>query len=367
MLKKLIFYCAIFATILLFSIYVSALDISAKSGIVIESQSGEVVYSKNDDLPLPMASTTKIMTAIVVIENSNLDEVVEITSRSVGIEGSSIYLKEGEKLSVKELLSAVLLESANDAATALAIHISDSVENFAILMNEKARQIGAINSHFTNPHGLDDEEHYTTAYDLAKIARYAMKLPVFRDIVSSVKQTIPSHDSGVRVLVNHNKLLKSYEGAIGIKTGFTKKSGRCLVSCAEREGVELIAVTLNAPNDWQDHKKMLDYGFSKYESISLAEAGDYAISLDCINGRKNSVLCTNFSPLFITLKKGESENIRAVLEAERFLFAPVKQGERVGKIVFFLDDKEIASLDIYALETVKTIKYKKSFFERIFG
>lgn len=366
MLKKLFLCCAIFAFLLSICASASAIDVSAKSAIIIESQSGDIIFEKNSDLKLPMASTTKIMTAIVTLESSSTDEKVKITPESVGIEGSSIYLREGEILTVKELLYALLLESANDAATALAIHISGSVEDFACLMNEKASSLGLSSTNFTNPHGLDDENHYTTSYELAKIARYAMKNPTFREIVSTVKEVIPSAD-GSRILVNHNKLLKSYDGAIGIKTGFTKKCGRCLVSCAEKDGVELIAVTLNAPNDWQDHKNMLEYGFSLYESVHLADAGDYNISLSCVNGRKSNLLCTNFTSLSTTLKKGSKSNLTAIYEGKRFVFSPVKQGDKVGQIVYYLDGEKIASLDIYALESIKTIKYKKSIFERIFG
>ena len=366
MLKKLFFFCAIFLIFASFSIYANAIEVSAKHAILIEAQSGEVIYSKNATTAAPMASTTKIMTAIVTIENASPDEVVKITPESVGIEGSSIYLKDGEELTVRELLYALLLESANDSATALAIHISGSVEAFADLMNQKASELGLKSTHFTNPHGLDDKNHYTSASDLATIARYAMKNPIFCEIVGSTRATIPSSDAE-RVLVNHNKLLRRYEGANGVKTGFTKKSGRCLVSSAEREGISLIAVTLNAPNDWNDHKLMLDYGFSQYESVKLAEGGDYTIELDCVNGRQKKVLCTNFSSLFVTLKKGERDKIRASFEAERFVFAPIKQGDRVGKIVYYLDNTEIASVDIFALESVKSIKYKKSIIERIFG
>lgn len=367
MLKKLFFLCALFATILTFAISASAISVSAKHAILMEAQSGDIVYSKNATECAPMASTTKIMTAIVAIENGSLNDVICIPAEAVGVEGSSIYLKEGERLTLKELLYALLLESANDAATAIAIHIGGDVEHFADMMNKKAYELGAFDTHFTNPHGLDSDEHYTTAYDLALIARYAMSIPVFCEIVSSIKETIPSFDGGIRLLINHNKLLKSYEGAIGVKTGFTKKSGRCLVSCSEQNGVTLIAVTLNAPNDWNDHKAMLDYGFEQYESVKLADAGDYTISLNCVNGQKSEVLCTNYSSLSVTLKNGQKAKLRAVFEAERFVFAPIKQGDKVGRIVYYLDKEELASLNIYALENIKAIKYKKSIFERIFS
>jgi D-alanyl-D-alanine carboxypeptidase len=275
-------------------------------------------------------------------------------------------LKVGDKVTFHDLIYGMLLASGNDAANTAAIAIDGSIPSFAVRMNKRATEIGMKNTNFVTPSGLDDENHYTTSYELAKIARYAMKNPTFREIVSTVKEVIPSAD-GSRILVNHNKLLKSYDGAIGIKTGFTKKCGRCLVSCAEKDGVELIAVTLNAPNDWQDHKNMLEYGFSLYESVHLADAGDYNISLSCVNGRKSNLLCTNFTSLSTTLKKGSKSNLTAIYEGKRFVFSPVKQGDKVGQIVYYLDGEKIASLDVYALESIKTIKYKKSIFERIFG
>ncbi|MBQ8739552.1 MAG: D-alanyl-D-alanine carboxypeptidase [Clostridia bacterium] len=367
MLKKIPICVFILFSALLLATSVHALDISAEHAIIIEAESQDIIYQKSAYTRAPMASTTKIMTAIVAIESGALDNEIRIPSECVGIEGSSIYLKEGEILTLRELLYALLLESANDAATAIAITVGGDISHFAELMNDKARKLGLNDTHFCNPHGLDDKDHYTTAYDLARLARYAMTLPEFKEIVSTFKREIPSGDDATRLLVNHNRLLRRYEGAIGVKTGYTKKSGRCLVSCAERNGVRLICVTLNAPSDWSDHKRLLDYGFERYERIELARAYDYSLSLSCVNGAKANVSCSNISDLSITLKKGDSSRLRAVFEGERFLFAPACKGDLVGKIVYYLDDISIASLDIYALESVKSIKYKKSIFERIFG
>ncbi len=365
MLKKLLFCISLLFSLAFLCMQACALEVSAKNAVLIEYESGDIIFSKNSSCRAPMASTTKIMTAIVAIENGDLDKRIKIPSEAIGVEGSSIYLQDGEELTLRELLYALLLESANDASVAIAIEIAGSVEKFAEMMNDKARELGLEDTNFTNPHGLDDESHYTTAYDLAKIARYAMQNPCFCEIVSTKKEIIPSLD-GQRVLINHNKLLKSFEGAIGIKTGFTKKSGRCLVSCAERDGVRLIAVTLNAPSDWNDHAIMLGHGFNEYEHLSLADVGDYVLSLHCVNGRKDEIICGNLSALGITLKKGLSEQISARFECERFLFAPIKQGTRVGRIVYSINGDEIASLDICALERVLPIQNKKSIFERIF-
>ncbi len=359
LLAFLVIFCSFF--------YVShSLDISGKSAVLIEAESGEIVYEKNANIRLPMASTTKIMTAIIAIENNNLDDSLKIPKCAVGIEGSSIYLNEGEELTVRELLYALLLESANDSSVALAYKTCGDVSKFADLMNQKASELGLENTHFTNPHGLDDKEHYTTASDLAKITAYAMKNPIFAEIASTYKMNIPlNNGEGTRVLVNHNKLLRSYEGAIGVKTGFTKRSGRCFVSCAERDGVKLICVTLNAPNDWRDHATMLDYGFERYESVNLADTGDYLLELNVINGRKSTVLATNFEPLRVTLKKG-THNISARVEYNRLLSAPIYEGQELGEIVFYNNDEKIGATKLIALENIKDIQYK-NFFERLFG
>ena len=336
-----------------------AQGVSARHAMLIEADSGDIVYEKDAYAAVPMASTTKIMTALLAIESGMLDSTVTIPKEAVGIEGSSVYLKEGERLTLYQLVQALLLESANDAATAIAIYVGGSYDNFIEMMNVKARQLGLENTNFTNPHGLDDKDHYTTAYDLTHLALYAMENPQFEEIASTKSAVIPLGNDGSRVLVNHNKLLKMYDGTIGVKTGFTKRCGRCLVSCAERDGVRLICATLNAPNDWNDHKNLLDFGFSQYESIVLAEAGDYTLSLDCICGEKGTVLCSNYDGLKVTLKKGCKDKIRAVTEYDRLLSAPIKQGDKVGRIVFYCGDKIIGECELYAIENIKGTRYKK--------
>lgn len=351
----------------LFSFSSYAIDISAKSGVVIEAESGDIVYGKNENIKLPMASTTKIMTALVVIENASLDTVVKIKPCMTNIEGSSIYLQEGEELTVEELLYALMLESANDASVALAYTVGGSLEVFSDMMNKKASELGLKNTHFTNPHGLDDDEHYTTAYELSIIANYAMKNPVFTKIVSTYKKNIPlNNGEGVRVLVNHNRLLRSYDGAVGIKTGYTKKCGRCLVSCAVRNGVKLLCVTLNAPNDWNDHANLLDFGFEQYENVCLAKPQSYNVRLNVINGEKESFFAKNLDGLNVTLKK-DNINISVSLECDRLLFAPINEGDTVGRIVFWNNGEKIGSVPLAATEKVKEIKYKKSLIERLFG
>ena len=258
----------IFVFILYSTVIFSASDmrLSAKSAVLYDPHSESFLYSKNADTRLPMASTTKIMTALVAIESASLEATVDISDDAIGTEGSSLYLKEGERMTMGDLLFGLMLRSANDAAAAIAYEISGSIEAFADKMNEKAESLGLTDTHFTNPHGLDDKEHYTTARELAIITGEALKNDTFLQIVSTKKQIITNSDGESRLLINHNKLLNMYENTIGVKTGFTKKSGRCLVGAAERDGVRLITVTINAPDDWKDHIALFDYGFSKLKT-----------------------------------------------------------------------------------------------------
>ena len=255
------FFVFLFAFTIIFSQEVYALNISASSAVLINEETKTVIYEKNAYKKMPMASTTKIMTAICTIENMNTNIPIKVDDRAIGIEGSSIYLEKGETITLKELLYGMMLNSGNDAATAIAIAVGGSVENFCTMMNMCAKKYGAVNTNFTNPSGLYDDNHYTTAYDLALITAHAMKNPLFKDIVSKKQMKISKGD-GVRYLKNHNKLLTMYEGCTGVKTGYTKKCGRCLVSSAKRGEKSLIAVSLNAPDDWADHKNMLTYGFN---------------------------------------------------------------------------------------------------------
>ncbi len=340
-------------------------DISAKAAVLVEATTGRIISAKNADVRLPMASTTKIMTALVAIENCDISTVVTVSSDAVGVEGSSIYLFEGEQLTLEDLLYALLLASANDAAAAIAIEVGGSIEGFAEMMNAKASELGLSDTHFTNPHGLDDPEHYTTAAELAKIASAAMQNEIFKTIVSTRKKTIPQNNGeGVRLLVNHNKLLIGYEGCIGVKTGFTKQSGRCLVSAAERDGVELIAVTLSAPDDWKDHKNMLDYGFSLYESRTLCDVGEFRYTMPVISGGMDYVILNNEDLVTLTLPKNAPE-VECTVELPSFIYAPISQGEQVGSLIYTVDDKIVAEMPIIASYSVDRVAYKKNFWERL--
>lgn len=345
--------------------------VSAKSAVLIEAETGRIITGKREHVRMPMASTTKIMTALVAIEKVPLDRVVSVSAKAVGVEGSSVYLFAGEELTMEALLYAMLLESANDAAAAIAIEIGGSIDAFADMMNEKAKELGLSDTHFKNPHGLGDEDHYTTAYDLAVIAAEALKNETFRRIVSTYKKTIPMQSTGgVRLLINHNKMLRLYDGAIGVKTGFTKQSGRCLVSAAERDGVTLVAVTLSAPDDWNDHTRLLDYGFSVYERINLTNAGSFRADVPVVGGTLTNVAVTNRDSLSVSLPKNH-ESITTRVELPRFLFGRIEENQTVGRLVYLTDldgdgeEEEIGSCDLIATKTSKNAEYP-SFFVRLF-
>ena len=341
------------------------ISLSAESAILINAENGEVYFEKNSDKMLPMASTTKIMTALVALEGSDLHDTVIIDRRAVGVEGSSVYLTDGELMTMEDLLYCLLLASANDAAEAIAIEIGGSIEGFAALMNKKANELGLKNTHFDNPHGLDSENHYTSAHDLALIAAYALHNPSFLKIVSTYKRNIQC-EVGTRYLINHNKLLRSYDGCIGVKTGFTKRSGRCLVSAAERNGMRLVAVTLNAPDDWNDHKRMLDHGFSSYQKLTLLGEGEYCVSLPIVGGKEQTILLQSRGSIEAILPSGiDTDDCKTEISLPHFLYAPIENGEIVGKVSCYLDGKLLGESDIIALYSVPQKTVKKSFLKRL--
>jgi D-alanyl-D-alanine carboxypeptidase/D-alanyl-D-alanine carboxypeptidase (penicillin-binding protein 5/6) len=345
----------------LFTIFIhseSMPGISAASAALYEPETDSFIYLKEANKRLGMASTTKIMTALLALEMLPHDEIISVDGRACGIEGSSVYLEEGEELSAKDLVYALLLQSANDAAAALAYRISNSIEAFADLMNERAYSLGLENTNFTNPHGLDSENHYTTAHDLAIITAEALNNQTFREIASTYKKEIVSSEK-TRICVNHNKLLKSYEGCIGIKTGYTKKCGRCLVSAAERDGLTLISVTINAPDDWRDHTEMLNYGYSLLEARVLAKAEQYTYKIPVLGGKDEFVTVSNENAVKMILPKN-SASIKSEVRLSRYICAPVNKGDILGTVVFTLDNKEIARVCLTAKETVT--KQKKSGF-----
>ena len=315
--------------------------VSAKAAVLFSPQTGRFLFEKNPDKRLPMASTTKIMTAMVVLEHLPPERVVTVRKEACGVEGSSLYLQPGEQLTVRQLLEGLMLRSANDAAEMLALETAGSIEAFAALMNDAAARLGAVDTHFENPHGLDGKEHYTTARDLAKIAAAAMKTELFCEIVGQRSVRMPSADGGVRVVTNHNKLLHLYDGACGVKTGFTNKCGRCLVGAAKRDGVELISVTLAAPDDWNDHKKLFDFGFSFLECRCLAGKGE-RLSETEIPGYDAPVGLVAEEEIRLVLPRGAK--IRTEIDLHRPLLLTVPVGTALGTARFYLDGRQIASV-----------------------
>lgn len=324
--------------------------ISARYAALVEMNTGQVIAEKNGNDRTSMASTTKIMTSLLLCELADLDEEIVATKEMVTVEGSSMGLQAGDRVHYRDLLYGMLLASGNDAANTTAISIAGTVEKFADLMNKKAKEIGMNATHFVTPSGLDDEEHYTTACDMAKLAVYAMKNKDFAEACASKTATLEYGNPPYRrTLSNHNKLLRYYEGAIGIKTGFTKKSGRCLVSCAVKNGMGVIAVTLNAPNDWADHTTMLDYGFSQLETHELYTPTDiFKVAAANTNDKINVA----FTPPSATLLPEQFDKVTFKVEMERFVFAPIKKGYKLGSVTYYIDGNKIATADITAVNGV---------------
>lgn len=308
-------------------------SVSAEAAILMEAESGRILYEKNMDSPRLVASTTKILTALVVLEHCDLDEEVVIKPEWTNIEGSSMYLVSGKSYRVEELLYGLMLASGNDAAVALACHATGSVETFADWMNEKAQSLGCRNSHFVNPNGLDDPEHYSTARDLALITREALNNEAFCSIVSSKTASV-----GDLTYRNHNKLLSMYDGVFGVKTGYTMAAGRSLVSCCEREGMTLICVTLSAPDDWDDHMSLYDWGYENWQRRDLA--GEISASVPLIGGETEAAEVLPLEELAVVCRTGDTISYR--YELPRFVFAGFEAGQTAGQVTAFVNGEEAA-------------------------
>lgn len=317
---------------------------SAGACVLVHADTGQTLYAKNADKHMLIASTTKIMTALVVIDRCDPNAQVTVKPEWTGIEGSSMYLKAGETYSVKDLLYGLLLVSGNDAATALAGFCGGSIEGFAKLMNQQAAELGLQNSHFQNPHGLDADGHYSTAADMAVITCAAMKKPLFAEIVGTKSATVHG-----QTLVNHNKLLWNYDGALGVKTGYTMAAGRILVSCAERDGLKLVCVTISDPNDWTDHKALFDWGFANYEYKSVVPLGTVC-ELPVIGGTKENIALRANGETSVLLKKGAE--LSMTLELPPFVYAGFRQGECAGHIFIKADGQDLCEYPLIYAESI---------------
>ena len=335
--------------------------VSAQKAVMVDAQTGRVLFEKDANSRSLIASTTKIMTALIVCQQCNVLDRMKIPQEAVGIEGSSMYLQADEVLTIQDLLYGLMLHSGNDAAVALAIYCGGTMEGFVQLMNDKARQLGLTGTHFENPHGLDSPNHYSTARDLAVLASYAMKDPIFRQTVSTKAVRV-----GQRSLQNHNKLLWRVEGADGVKTGFTKAAGRILVSSATRDGRRLICVTINDGNDWVDHATLLESGFSRYSVKELVSQGDCLGTADVVSGQSEKVQLLAAEDFCYPL--AVEEQVEVILSGPGFAFAPVVQGGKAGYAYICIGDSCVGKVPLVYGQTVEqeTVE-KKSFWSKLFG
>lgn len=330
--------------------------LSAESAIVMCADNGAVLFEKNADRQMAIASITKIMTALIALEYVQVNDRAVCFTEQMTAEGSSMYLKPGDTLRLSELVKGLMAVSGNDAANALAVGIAGSKENFAMMMNQKAALLGMTHTHFVTPSGLDDDNHYSTARDMALLCCYAMDQPQFARIVSQQSLTVSfvSPEGKQQYCKNHNRLLSLYPGCIGIKTGFTKKAGRTLTSCAEKNGVRLIAVTLNAPDDWNDHAALFDFGFSGTEQITPVHAAD-RFQLPVAGGECDTVTVKPSQERSLTRIINDPDSPETVLYLPRFIYAPVPAGTVVGEAVIYYKKKRIS----VSLVTADAVRMQK--------
>ena len=325
------------------------LNINAKSAVVLEVVSGRIIYEKNSNSKRFLASTTKILTAITIIENCDINSQVIVGQNTVGVEGSSIYLEVGEKLSVLDLLYGLMLRSGNDCAETLAVYCSGSISEFAKLMNNTAKKIGAFNSNFVNPHGLHDENHYTTAMDLALISRYAMQNETFRQIVGtkSIKIPFTTRDSA-RLLINKNKLLSRLEGCTGIKTGYTKKAGRCLVSSVKKDNFEYICVVLDCPNMWEESISAFNYAFNEFSNKIYIDKSNIVSFIPIKNcDKKCPVYIKN--NIIIPVTDEEKNSYYTIIDVPKEIPLGTKKDTLIGDLKIYVKKSLLFSEKIYTI------------------
>ena len=329
------------------SVPMTAGAVSARAWAVVEQSSGRLVAGSNVSRRLPMASTTKIMTALLAVESGRLDETITVPPEAVNVEGTSMGLQPGETIPLRDVVYGLMLESGNDAANTIAMTLDGSLESFAAHMNRKAAQLGLQDTHFMNPSGLDASGHYTTALDLARLGAIAMKNADFRQIAGTKRISV-SYEGNPRgrTLVNHNRLLGSLDGVTGIKTGYTKMALRCLVTSATRGGVTLVVATLNDPNDWDDHTSLLADGFAQLHPQQVNVKGPAALSV--VGGTKAKVALELPAALTAALRDGETARAKVEIDLPRFVYAPVSAGQELGEAVCRVDGVKVAAAPICA-------------------
>lgn len=328
-------------------------DVSASCAALMVAETGELIYGKNEHDRRSMASTTKIMTSLLAIEALTPQRKITVSADMLNVEGTSMGLLPGDTVTLEGLVYGMLLQSGNDAANVTAITLGGNVENFVSMMNKRAGEIGMNDTHFETPSGLDSKEHYSTAYDMALLGCTAIKNPEFAAVCAQKSAVVCYGNPPYRrTLTNHNRLLRIYDDAVGIKTGFTKKSGRCLVSAARRDGVTLVAVTLNAPDDWNDHSKMLEYGFSVVERHE-ADTDMSAVSLKIAGGESESVPLKLSRPLQYISRKGESVRTEQKISLKKFEYAPIEENAVVGSVELIIDGNVVDRAEILTAGAVR--------------
>lgn len=336
---------------------------SAKSMVVIEQNSNRILYEKDCNKKLPMASTTKIVTALTVLDNcDNLDEKVNVHDDAIGIEGTSIYLKKGEILTVRELLYGLILASGNDSAMALAYHIGNDIPTFCKMMKGTAEKCGATNSNFTNPHGLDADGHYTTALDLAKITAVALKNNDFKEIIETKNTRITGSSEGTyRYLKNKNRLLWSNEFCNGVKTGFTDNAGRCFVGSATKNNMTIISVVLNCGSMFEETEYLFEKAFNEYEMVELLKPYKFLKEIAVKDGKEECVKLYTKKGFSYPLTESEKNKISVNINIPQVVVSPVEKEQIVGNIDFYLKNKLLFSEKIYTMDSVKSIRFLDNF------
>lgn len=370
-MKKVV--CVVLSIVLMFSFSVvvsaeaeSEPTVSAEAFVLYCADNGQIIYSKNENKKMKPASTTKIMTSLIALEEAaSCNKKVTFTDEMVA-EGSSMYLKVGEKVTLSDLATGMMMSSGNDAANATAMTVSGSNEKFAERMNERAKQIGMENTHFVTPSGLDDENHYSTAYDMALLMTYALENEDFAKLTSQKSTTVDFIEPASKKVTysNHNRLLSLYEYCIGGKTGYTMAAGRCLVSAAKKDDLTLICVTLNDRNDWNDHIALYNYGFEKF-SCYYSDDSNFCVDIPCVGGKSDTVAVTGEKDTSIVVESDEKEKIEQRIYIDSFLYAPIEKNGIVGRIDYLIDGKVVSSVNLVAVEKVEIKKENKNIFTKI--
>ncbi|MCH5304787.1 MAG: D-alanyl-D-alanine carboxypeptidase [Ruminococcus sp.] len=368
MKRVLAFLIAVFIAFAFCSFNSKALSVRASSAVLYCADNGEIYFSKNENKRCKPASTTKIMTALLTLEYAEKSNKQVKFTEDMITEGSSMYLKLGEVVTLRDLAVGILLCSGNDAANAAAITISGSKEKFGELMTERAKKIGMKNTNFVTPSGLDDDEHYTTAYDMALLMAEAMKNSDFQRLTSKKTETVNfiKPENKISTYSNHNRLLSTYEYCVGGKTGYTMAAGRCLVTAAKKDGLTLIAVTFDDKRDWDDHTAMYNYGFKNYRMKSIDDR-DFFLDVDTVGGVEDKTSIGGEEVTGVVVKAGELNKIKREIFLDNFLYAPLKSGEKVGEIVYTLNGKKVAVHKLSVITDNGFVKENKSLWDKIKG